>query len=58
MMGFIYRRAIGLKEFGERLAHIKAFGTRPFLWASGPFIRLGISLRVWAIERIHYDIPF
>jgi hypothetical protein len=52
MIGFIYRRAVGLKEFGERLAHIKAFGRRPFLWASGTFIRLGASLRTWAAKRI------
>jgi hypothetical protein len=44
MKGWIYRRAVGLKEFGERLAHIRVFGTRPFLWASGPFIRLGSSI--------------
>jgi len=48
MRGFIYRRAVGLKDFGERLAHIKMLGIRPLVWASGPAIGLGLALRGWA----------
>jgi len=47
MVGFIYRRAIGIKEFGERLAHIKMLGIRPLIWASSPAIALGLALRDW-----------
>ena len=47
MIGFIYRRAIAIKEFGERLAHIKMLGIRPLIWASGPVIGLGLTLRDW-----------
>jgi len=47
MIGFIYRRAIAIKEFGERLAHIKILDIRPLFWASGPVIGLGLKLRDW-----------
>jgi len=47
MVGFIYRRAVGLKDFGERLGHKKIFGIRPVYWASGPIICIGLSLRDW-----------
>ena len=45
MIGFIYRRAVGLKDFGERLSHIKVFGIRVFWWPSGLLIGLGLALR-------------
>lgn len=47
MVGFIYRRAIAIKDFGERLAHKKLFGKRILYWASGPVIRVGLALRDW-----------
>ena len=47
MAGFIYRRAVAIKEFGERLAHIRVFGIRPLYWLSGPVIRTGLALREW-----------
>jgi hypothetical protein len=47
MRGWIYRRAIGLKDFGERMAHIKIFGIRILWWPSGLLIRLGLALRDW-----------
>jgi hypothetical protein len=47
MVGFIYRRAIAIKEFGERLAHVKVFGIRPLAWTSGLFIGLGLAIRDW-----------
>jgi len=47
MKGWIYRRAVGIKEFGERLAHIKLIGIRPMYWASGPLIMLGLAIRDW-----------
>jgi len=45
MKGFIYRRAVGLKDFGERMAHIKILGIRVFWWPSGLVIGLGLALR-------------
>ena len=47
MRGWIYRRAVGLKDFGERLAHIKVLGFRVFWRPSGLLIRLGLALRDW-----------
>jgi len=47
MVGFIYRRAIAIKNTGERLAHIKIFGIRPLFWASSPVIMLGLAMRDW-----------
>jgi len=47
MVGFIYRRAIAIKEFGECLAHIKIFGIRPLLGASAVIICIGLALRGW-----------
>ena len=54
MVGFIYRRAIAIKDFGERLAHIKVFNIRPLFWASGPVIMLGLALRDWTLK---YPLP-
>jgi len=45
MRGWIFRRAVSIKEFGERLAHIEVFGKRPLFWASGIVITLGLALR-------------
>jgi len=45
MIGFIYRRAIAIKEFGERLAHVKIFGIRPLLGTSAVIICIGLALR-------------
>jgi len=50
MVGFIYRRAVAIKEFGERLAHIRVFGIRPLYWLSGQIIRIGLALRDWISE--------
>jgi hypothetical protein len=47
MIGFFYRRAIDLKDFGESLGHIRIFGIRPFSWLSGSIICLGLMLRDW-----------
>jgi hypothetical protein len=47
MVGFIFRRGIDIKEFGECLAHVKVFGIRPLIWASGLFIGLGLALCDW-----------
>jgi len=47
MIGFIYRRAIDIKEFGERLAHVKIFGIRLLLGASAVIICIGLTLRGW-----------
>jgi hypothetical protein len=47
MVRFIYRRAVAIKEFGERLAHIKVVGIRPLIWASCPLIGLGLAMRDW-----------
>lgn len=45
MRGWIYRVAVAVKEFGERLAHIKVLGIRPLSWASSIVITLGLALR-------------
>ena len=47
MIGWIYRRAVAVKEFGERLAHKRIFGIRPLYWLSGPIICIGLVLRDW-----------
>jgi len=45
MRGWIFRGAVAIKEFGERLAHIKVLGIRPLYWTSGTVITLGLALR-------------
>jgi len=50
MRGFIYRRAVGLKEYGERLGHKKIFGIRILWWPSGLLIGLGLALRDWVMK--------
>jgi hypothetical protein len=47
MNGWIYRRAVGLKDLGESLNLIKVFGFRVFRRPAGLIIRLGLSLRDW-----------
>jgi hypothetical protein len=44
MKGWIFRRAAGLKDFGERLAHIQIFGIRIMFWASRPVRKTGLAL--------------
>jgi len=43
--GFGIRWGTRVKEFGERLAHVKVFNVPLFRWCCGPFIRLGIVIR-------------
>jgi hypothetical protein len=50
MQGWIYRRAVGLKDFGERLSHIKIFGIRIFWLPAGQIIRWGLALRDWVLK--------
>jgi hypothetical protein len=45
MQGWVYRRAIGLKDFGERLSRVKIFGVRVFWRPAGWIIMLGLALR-------------
>jgi len=47
MKGWIYRRAVGLKDRGERLGHIQVFGLRPFTLLASVLICLGLALRGW-----------
>ena len=45
MRGWIFRRALALKDFGERAGQKKLFGRRIFWHVSGLIIRLGLALR-------------
>ena len=47
MVGFIYRRAIDLKDIGERMNHKRIFGIRIFSLPASMLIRLGLALRDW-----------
>jgi len=42
--GFIYRFGVSVKEFGERMAHVRVCGVHPFIWCSGPVIGLGLAV--------------
>jgi len=46
MVGFIYRIAMDIKDFGERLAHRRPSGKRSKLrWLAEPICRIGLALR-------------
>ena len=47
MKGWIYRRAVGLKDSGERLGHIQMFSFRPFSLLASVMICVGLALREW-----------
>ena len=43
--GFVYRLGVRIKEFGERMNHVKVLGKRIFGCCSGLVIGLGIAIR-------------
>lgn len=43
--GFIYRWGQRIKEFGERMAHVRLFGIPLFRWCSDPVIVLGRRIK-------------
>jgi hypothetical protein len=42
--GFIYRWGVRIKEFGERMGHVRLFGIHIFNWCCGPVINLGYAI--------------
>ena len=43
--GQTYRTGVAIKDFGERMGHIKVLGVHIFGWCCGAVIRLGLSIR-------------
>jgi hypothetical protein len=43
--GFIYRLGTSIKDFGERLGHIRIFRIRIFDWLSGLVKGIGLKIR-------------
>ena len=45
MKGFIFRTGVRIKDFGERMGHVRIFGFHVFNWFCGLVIRLGLTVR-------------
>jgi hypothetical protein len=43
--GFVYRLGQRIKDFGERMGHVRLFGIRIFGLVCGPVISLGYGIR-------------
>ena len=43
--GWIYRTGVAIKDFGERLGHIKVLGVHVFGWCYCMVIRFGLAVR-------------
>ena len=43
--GFIYRFGVAVKEFGERMAHVKVSGIPVLRWCCRPVISLGLAIK-------------
>ena len=43
--GLIYRTGVAIKDFGERMGHIKVLGVHIFSWCGGLVIRFGLAIR-------------
>ena len=43
--GWIYRTGVAIKDFGERLGHIKVLSVHIFGWCCGLVIQFGLALR-------------
>lgn len=43
--GFIYRWGIRIKDFGERVGHIKIRGVFILGWLSIPIVRIGLVVK-------------
>ena len=48
--GFVYRTGMRIKEFGERMAHVRVFSIPILNWCCGPFIDLGIAMKNAALK--------
>ena len=48
--GFTYRTGIRIKEFGERMSHVRVFSIPLFRWCCGLFIALGLSAKDSALK--------
>jgi len=42
--GFIYRLGMRIKDFGERVGHVKVCGVFILGWLSAPIARKGLSI--------------
>ena len=43
--GFIYRTGIRIKNFGERVGHVKIHGVFIFSWLSGWIVNKGLAMK-------------
>lgn len=43
--GFKYRWGIRIKDFGERLGHIRIFGFHFLNWLAGPVVGIGLKIK-------------
>jgi hypothetical protein len=41
----IYRSGVAVKEFGERMGHVKVLGIPILRWCCGPVISLGLTIK-------------
>jgi len=48
--GRVYRAGVAIKDFGERLGHIKVLGVRIFGWCCGLVIQFGLSRKGFRAE--------
>jgi len=46
--GTIYNFGSGIKDFGERMAHVSLLGIPLLRWCCGPVIRLGFAIKDYA----------
>jgi len=43
--GFIWRQGQRVKDFGERMAHVRVLGISVLRWCCGPVISLGYRIQ-------------
>jgi hypothetical protein len=43
--GSIWRLGQRIKDFAERMGHVRIFGIHVLNWLAGPVIRLGLAIR-------------
>jgi len=43
--GSVYRAGVAVKEFGERMAHLRVLGIPILRWCCGAVIRLGLGIK-------------
>lgn len=47
---FVYRWGQRIKDFGERMGHIRVFGIHIFRWCCGAVIGAGLAIKGWILE--------